>query len=100
MLLSVESLELNVTIMCQLYRIYERRQHWFKVNWMFIYIFNGEAILHTILNPCADAGIGSCTIQDTVNATFKQVHEVKRLSVNKKLYCTWFTTLDIYHTSL
>lgn len=62
--------------------------HWFKVTWMFIYVFNGEAVRNTILNPCADAGIGSFATQDAVNATFEQVHELKGLSVNKKLYCT------------
>lgn len=59
---------------------------------MLIYIFNGEA------EPPLYMGCGAT--QDVVNSTFELLHELKGLSVNKKLYYTWFTTLSQYITLL
>lgn len=70
----------------------EAALHSFTVTWMLIYICNGEA------EPPLYTGSGAT--QDVVNSTFELLHELKRLSVNQKLYYTWFTTLSIYHTSL
>lgn len=68
----------------------EAALHSFTVTWMLIYIFNGEA------EPPLYTGSGAT--QDVVNSTFELLHELKGLSVNKKLYYTWFTTLSQYIT--
>lgn len=59
---------------------------------MLIYVFNGAA------EPPLYMGSGAT--QDVVNSTFELLHELKGLSVNKKLYYTWFTTLSPYITLL
>lgn len=43
---------------------------------------------------------GSCATWEAVNATFEQVHELQGLSVNQKLYWTWFSNPSLYTTFL